>query len=489
MWGTPGPGPGGLHDRVYRQRSKAAGRRPARHAAALGDPRDARPHRDQVRMRHGALRRLHGPPGRGGRALMCHPSLGGRRQAGDHDRGAGSPGRPPGAAGLGRGRRAPVRLLPAGPDHVGGGAPRLEAFSHRRRHRRRHGRQHLPLRHLPADPRRDSPRGGVPEGRPAMKTLLTRRTLLKGSLAAGAGLAIGFPLAGPIPGALAQTAGVFAPNQWLRVDRDGVVTIINSVPEMGQGSLTTTPMIIADELDAVLDKVRVEQAPANPALYKNPVTGTQSYGGSRGGRDHIAMWRKAAAAAREMLMQAAANEWGVPVESVATEPGAVVHKPTGRRLLYGQLVDRAQQLPVPQNPKLKTPDQFRYIGKTVKRRDTPDKVTGRAIYGMDVKVPGMLVASIERCPVFGGKAKSFDATATRAVKGVKQVVQVSNGVAVVADSSWAALQGRKGLKGTWGEGPIAQISSAAITREYQAAAKQPGQVARNDGDAGEIPAG
>ncbi|HEV8639515.1 MAG TPA: xanthine dehydrogenase family protein molybdopterin-binding subunit [Methylomirabilota bacterium] len=319
-----------------------------------------------------------------------------------------------------------------------------------------------------------------------MKTLLTRRTLLKGSLVAGAGLAIGFPLAGRIPGALAQTAGVFAPNQWLRIDRDGVVTIINSVPEMGQGSLTTTPMIIADELDAVLDKVRVEQAPANPALYKNPVTGTQSYGGSRGVRDHIAMWRKAAAAAREMLKQAAASEWGVPVESVDTEAGTVIHRPTGRRLPYGQLVDKAQHLPVPENPKLKTPDQFRYIGKTVKRRDTPEKVTGRAIYGMDVKVPGMLVASIERCPVFGGKAKSFDATATRAVKGVKQVVQVSNGVAVVAAGFWPALQGRRALKVEWDEGPIAQVSSAMINREYESAAQQPGQVARNDGDAEKV---
>jgi isoquinoline 1-oxidoreductase subunit beta len=256
-----------------------------------------------------------------------------------------------------------------------------------------------------------------------MKTApLTRRTLLKGSLAVGAGLTIGFPLVGRAPRGLAQTPGVFAPNQWLRIDRDGVVTITNSVPEMGQGSLTTTPMIIADELDTALDKVKVEQAPANVPLYKNPVTGTQSYGGSRGVRDHIQMWRKAAAAAREMLKQAAANEWGVPVESVETEPDAVVHRSSGRRLAYGQLVDKAQQLPVPQDPKLKTPDQFRYIGKMVKRRDTPDKVTGRAMYGMDVQVPGMLVASIERSPVRGGKVKSVDATAARAIKGVKDVV-------------------------------------------------------------------
>src|SRR2546421_284386 len=313
---------------------------------------------------------------------------------------------------------------------------------------------------------------------------LPRRALLKGGAALGAGLVIGFRLPLDAAAQPAQTTpGVFAPNQWLRIDRDGIVTITNSVPEMGQGAMTATPMIIADELDADWSKIRTEQAPANPKLYANPVTGNQSYGGSRGVRDHLAMWRKAAAAAREMLMQAAASEWAVPVESVETEPGAVVHRPTGRRLLYGQLVDRAQALPVPQDPKLKTPDKFRYIGKHVHRRDTPEKVTGRGIYGVDVRLPGMLVASIERCPVFGGKVKSFDGTAAKQVKGVKQVVQVSNGIAVVADGFWSALQGRKALQVTWDEGPTAQVSSATITREYEAAARQPGQVARNDGDA------
>src|SRR5262249_39026190 len=195
----------------------------------------------------------------------------------------------------------------------------------------------------------------------------------------GAGLTIGFTI--PRRGR-AQSPGVFAPNQWLRIDRDGVVTITNSVPEMGQGSLTTTPMIIAHELAAELENVKVEQAPANPALYKNPVTGSQSYGGSRGVRDDMEMWRKAAASAREMLKQAAANEWGVPVESVETEEGTVVHRPTGRRLSYGQLVDKAQALPVPQNPKLKTPDQFKYIGTPAKRRGTAKKVTGRRTIGI-----------------------------------------------------------------------------------------------------------
>ena len=311
---------------------------------------------------------------------------------------------------------------------------------------------------------------------------LTRRALLKGGLAAGA-LVIGFEVPLGARRARAQGAGVFAPNQWIRIDRDGVVTIVNSVPEMGQGSLTTMPMIVADELDADLDKIKVEQAPADPKRYANPVTGNQAYGGSRGVRDHLAMLRKAGAAAREMLMQAAAQEWGVSVSEVTTEPGVVVHKGSGRRLTYGQLVDKAAQLPVPQNPTLKTRAELRYIGKEVARRDTPMKVNGSGIYGMDVRVPGMLVASIERCPVFGGKVTAFDAGATKKIPGVRHVVQVSNGVAVVADTFWIALQGRRALKVTYDEGPMAQVSSARIDREYAEAAKQPGQEARNDGDA------
>ncbi len=318
---------------------------------------------------------------------------------------------------------------------------------------------------------------------PARATI-SRRSILKGGLAVGAGLVVGFPL--PLAGRRAsaqQASSVFTPNQWIRIDRDGVVTIVNSVVEMGQGSLTTMPMIVADELDADLDHIRVEQAPANPKLYANPQTGSQSYGGSRGVRDHMQMLRKAGAAAREMLMQAAANEWSVPMGEVTTEPGVVIHKPSGRRLRYGQLVDKAAQLPVPQDPKLKAPDQFRYIGKVVHRRDTPLKVNGSAIFGVDVKVPGMLIASIERCPVFGGTVKSFDAAAAKRIAGVKHVVQVSNGIAVVADSFWTAQRGRRALKVTWDDGPLAALTSAEISRGYAAAATQRGQEARKVGDA------
>ena len=313
---------------------------------------------------------------------------------------------------------------------------------------------------------------------------VSRRTLLKGGLVVGTGLVVGFRLSYTDRFALrAQQPGLFAPNQWLRIDRDGVVTIINSVPEMGQGSMTTMPMIVADELDADWDRVRVEAAPTDPSLYANPVTRQQSYGGSRGVRDHLEPLRKAGAAARQMLREAAAQEWGVPLDEVTTEPGVVVHAPTGRRLLYGQLVDKAQALPVPQNPPLKTKDQFRYIGKARARVDVPQKVNGQAVYGIDVKVPGMLVASIEKCPVVaGGKVKSFDAAAARAIPGVKHVVQVTSGVAVVADNFWTALQGRKALKVAWDDGPLGQLTSAGIAKEHETGAGQPGLVARNDGD-------
>ena len=315
---------------------------------------------------------------------------------------------------------------------------------------------------------------------------LTRRTLLKGGLTLGAGLVIGFEL--PLSRqARAQQPGMFAPNQWLKIDRDGIVTITNSVPEMVQGSMTTMPMIVADELDADWGKIKVEQAPANPALYANPVTKTQSYGGSRGVRDHLEMWRKAGAAARTMLKQAAAQEWGVPESEVDTEPGTVIHRPSGRKLMYGQLVDRAAQLPVPQDPKLKTKDQFRYIGKEgIARLDIPLKTDGKAIYGIDVKVPGAQVGSIERCPVFGGKVETFDASAANAIKGVSHVVQVTNGIAVVGDSFWSVMKGRRALKVKWNEGPLANLSSAEITRGYQDLAKQPGQVARKEGDAEKV---
>jgi isoquinoline 1-oxidoreductase beta subunit len=313
-----------------------------------------------------------------------------------------------------------------------------------------------------------------------MKSAISRRTLLAGSLAAGAGgLTIGFQL----PARVARAAaGLFAPNAWVRIDREGVVTIVNPQSEMGQGTLTSMAMVVADELEADWSRVRVEQGPADP-VYGNPnAGGAQFTAGSRSIRDLLPVWRRAGAAAREMLVAAAAQEWRVPVAECYAEQGAVYHRPTGRKLTYGELADKAGALPVPQTPTLKTPDQFKLIGKGVPRLDTPDKVTGRAVYGIDVTVPGMLVATVERCPVFGGTVAGFDATRATAIRGVRHVVQISSGVAVVADDYWTARRGRGALAVSWNEGPNARLDSAAIRQEYAALARQPGPVARREGD-------
>lgn len=311
-------------------------------------------------------------------------------------------------------------------------------------------------------------------------TRLARRTLLKGSAALGAGLVIGVRL--PWRPASGQgTSGTFTPSVFVRIDRDGIVTVINGMSEMGQGTWTTMAMIVADELEADWSKVRIEQAPTDPA-FANPGLGRQVTAGSFSIRSLMTTWRRAGASAREMLVEAAAKHWGVPVDECYAEANHVIHRPTGRRLEYGQLVDRAAQLPVPQNPRLKTPDQFKLIGKDVPRRDTPDKITGRAVYGIDVVVPGMLVATVQRCPVFGGKVRGVDPAGAQAVPGVRRVVQISSGVAVVADSYWAARKGREALQIQWDEGPNAGLTSEAIRQEYARLAQQPGAVARRDGN-------
>jgi isoquinoline 1-oxidoreductase beta subunit len=313
---------------------------------------------------------------------------------------------------------------------------------------------------------------------------LSRRGFLKAGISAGGGLLLGFRV--PSSGRLARAASEAAQtklNSWVRIARDGTVTIIVGQSEMGQGIMTSIPMIIADELEAEWAKVRTEPAPADPA-YGDPMRGgEQSTNGSRSIRNMLTLWRRAGAAAREMLVFAAAKQWDVSPDDCVAEQNAVIHRPSGRKLGYGELAARAAELPVPKEPKLKSPEQFRFIGKAVARVDTPDKVTGRGIYGIDVKVPGLLVANVQRCPVFGGKVASFDATKAKAVKGVRDVVQVSSGVAVVANSYWAAKKGREALKITWDEGPNAQLTSAEITRLYREAAKQPGPVARKEGDA------
>src|SRR2546425_4133734 len=279
---------------------------------------------------------------------------------------------------------------------------------------------------------------------------LGRREFLKTGAVAGASLVIGFHFPAfttshrPSP----SPAVVFKPNAWLEISPDGSVTIWTGRSEMGQGVRTTMPMIVAEELEADWRRVRVMQGDADPAY------GDQVTVGSRSTRSGWEPLRKAGAAGREMLISAAALIWSVPREQCRARSGAVEHPASGRTLGYGALVARAATLRVRESPPLKSPADFRILGTRVPRVDTPDKVTGRAGYGLDVRVPGLVYAAVARCPVFGGKVMTFDPAPALAVPGVKQVVQIGSGVAVVAGKNLGALPGKGGpWAGGGGGGP------------------------------------
>jgi len=311
-----------------------------------------------------------------------------------------------------------------------------------------------------------------------------RRTFLKVSLSAGGALMIGGYLDGLAANPQnAAAADVFSPSVWLRIAPDNTVTVMLSQLEMGQGVMTSMPMLVAEELDADWATIKTEWAPAD-SKYGNPnFGGVQLTAGSNSVRGMWKLLRTAGGTARAMLITAAASTWGVPESTCSTERGDVVHLPTGRRARYGSLVDKAATLPVPTNVTLKDPKDFRLLGRAVARLDIPEKVSGTAVYGLDVKRPGLLVARVVRCPVFGGKVESFNARKATAVAGVRHVVQISSGVAVVADHYWAATKGVQALEVKWNEGPLANLTSADISRRYAALAEQPGKVARSDGDA------
>lgn len=294
-----------------------------------------------------------------------------------------------------------------------------------------------------------------------MKTelTLTRRQFLKGSL--GASLVLSFQLAGcqsSTVSSVEQIGETFQPNVFLRVDPDNSITITVPRSEMGQGVRTSLPMIVAEELDADWSTVRVEQAPTG-----------QKYGDqtTAGSRSISAFWqplREAGAVARAMLIAAAAQKWGVEPQTCATEQGAVIHQASGQRLTYGELTEIAAQVPPPNlaNLTLKDPKDFRIVGTPTGQMDNPQIVDGSAIFGLDVKVPNMLYATLARCPIFGGKLISFEATVAKAVEGVRDVVEIDNAIAVVAENTWAAMQGRQALQVTWDEGPHATLNSETI---------------------------
>jgi isoquinoline 1-oxidoreductase beta subunit len=313
-----------------------------------------------------------------------------------------------------------------------------------------------------------------------MASTLSRRTFLKVSAASGA-LIIG----GYIPGLneTARAAGSFEPNIWVKIGADDSVTIMLSQLEMGQGVMTSMPMLVAEELDIDWSKIKTEWTPADPK-YGNPdFGGMQLTAGSNSVRGMWKRLREAGGTARAMLVTAAARDWGVAENTCSTEKGEVIHKASGRRVRYGSLVDKAAALPVPKTVSLKDPKDFRLLGKTMPRLDIPEKVNGKAEFGIDVKRPDMLIARVVRCPVFGGKVAGFNADKAKAVAGVRNVVQISTGVAVVADNYWAASKGAQALDVKWNEGSLANLSSADIMKKYAALAEQPGKIARNDGDA------
>ncbi|RKN97475.1 xanthine dehydrogenase family protein molybdopterin-binding subunit [Burkholderia mallei] len=322
----------------------------------------------------------------------------------------------------------------------------------------------------------------------------SRRTFLKAAGAAAAvGLTIGFEwldasrpaLGATAPAAPAgDAAGAFAPNAFLRVAPDNSVTVIAKHVEMGQGAYTGIATIVAEELDANWRDVRVESAPADASRYANLQFGKlQGTGGSSAMANSWMQLREAGAKARAMLVSAAAAQWNVPAAELTTGDGVVRHAASRREATYGSLATAAAALPVPEQVALKSPSDFRLIGKPVPRVDARAKSDGTAQFTIDVSMPGMLVALLQRPPVFGGKVKSFDASAAKAVPGVVSVGQVERSVAVVAKGFWAAKQGRDALKVEWDESGAEKRSSDAIMREYRQLAERPGASARRDGDA------
>jgi len=315
-----------------------------------------------------------------------------------------------------------------------------------------------------------------------MKTLsLSRRDVLKAGALVG-GLVIAFLVPGARRFALAQPAAAKlpAPNAFLRIGTDDSITVLIAHSEMGQGIWTALPMLIAEELDADWSKFRVEHAPAAP-VYAHTAFGMQMTGGSSSTWSEFERYRQVGALARTLLVSAAAKRFSVRPSACRTENGVVICG--NQRARYGELAEAAAKLKAPASTTLRDPASWKVIGKPTRRLDTPEKITGRAQFGMDVQFDGLLTAVVARAPVFGGKVKSYDAAAARAVPGVRDVVQVPSGIAVIADHFWAAKQGRDALSIEWDHGTNAALDSGMLREEFRRLATTPGAVAATAGDA------
>ena len=311
-----------------------------------------------------------------------------------------------------------------------------------------------------------------------------RRVFLKLTAVVGGGLLVGFDLAGcSRAGASYRLGGDhFSPNSWIHLAPDDSITLVYAASELGQGAMTTLPMLLAEELEADWSQVKAVPAPVNPD-FDNPLTGRQSTGGSTAVRGYWEPLRRVGAATRELMIAAAARSWGVPPDQCRARNSEVIHDVSGRRIRYSALLTQAAKLTPPRDVRLKDPKDFHLIGTSVARLDTPLKVDGSAVFGQDVRLPRLLTAVVARCPVFGGRVRRHDARAALVVKGVRHVVVISSGIAVVADNFWAAERGRAALSIDWDFGPLAKLDSAAVETRLRAAVEREGRLARNEGDA------
>ncbi|GGC60618.1 xanthine dehydrogenase family protein molybdopterin-binding subunit [Chelatococcus reniformis] len=337
-------------------------------------------------------------------------------------------------------------------------------------------------------------------GNKAGEQVPTRRDIIRAGVGAGGALFVVFgipsiakvvqadagatarPAPAPAPAPAAAAGPPFMPSGFVRIDPAGTVTLTMPQVEMGQGTYTSMPMLIAEELEVELSQVKLAAAPADDKLYGNPLIGFQVTGGSTSVRGFFKPLRVAGATAREMLIAGAAKTWGVDPASCRAEKGVVVHDASGRRAPYGELVATAAAVAVPTDVKLKDPKSFKLIGTSARRLDVADKTTGRAQFGIDVRLPGLLIATVAASPVIGGKLRSVDDTAAKAVKGVRQIVRLEDAVAVVADHMGAARKGLAALAIVWDEGANAKVGTADVVATLQAATTQSGVVAERKGD-------
>ncbi len=323
----------------------------------------------------------------------------------------------------------------------------------------------------------------VGPGQSASATGLSRRSFLEAGAAAGGGLMLSLNLPFANGDVKAARADGFAPNAFVRIGGDGRIVMTMPYVEMGQGTYTSIPMLIAEELEVDLKQVQLEHAPPNEKLYGNPLLGgIQATGNSNAIRAAWQPLRQAGATARTMLVAAASKRWNVDSASCRAQSGEVLHAPTGRRIKYGELAADAARLPVPENVALKRPQDFKLIGTPAKRLDAPSKVNGTAVYGIDVRPPGVKIATLVQSPVFGGRVKNLDDAAAKTVKGVRQIVRLDDAIAVVADHMGAAKKGLAALVIEWDAGPHAKLNTDDILHDLEQATQNPGAVAQNVGD-------